>query len=117
MIFTDEQKRMIRDYSPTLGDRPWGIDLAQILEDAFATRDAALAAIRSGTAVVLNTAATVVVAVGAAYDGKPATATLKEADGTLAVQSAVWDGSGNLTITLTGSATGDRDVSWIVDGR
>lgn len=117
MIFTDEQKRMIRDYSPTLGDRPHGIDLATILEDAFSERDATLALIRSGTAVVLNTATTVVVAVGAAYDAKPAMATLKEADGAIVVKSAVWDGSGNLTITLSAAATADRDVSWIVDGR
>lgn len=79
--------------------------------------DADLTAQRRGTAVILNGAATVIVAVGAPYDGKPAIAVLNEADGSLHILHCVWDGSGNLTITLSGNATADRTVAWIVDGR
>lgn len=32
-FLTAEQTRMLRDYSPNLGNRPPGIDLAQLLED------------------------------------------------------------------------------------
>lgn len=75
-------------------------------------------AMRSGTATVLAAASSVVVAVGEAYDGMPAVATVAEVDGTLLyVQSAVWDGSGNLTITGNAAATADTLVSWMVDGR
>jgi len=40
-ILTDEQKRMIRDYSPTLGNRGSGIDLADLLDTIY---DAAVSA-------------------------------------------------------------------------
>lgn len=33
-VFTEEQARQIRDYSPVLGDRPPGIDLPTLLETA-----------------------------------------------------------------------------------
>lgn len=75
---------------------------------------------RSGTAVVLNLGTSIVVPVatigGAAYDGKPVLATLKEANAAVAVANCTWDGSGNLTINLTAAATADRDVSWFIPG-
>jgi hypothetical protein len=55
------------------------------------------------------------VAVGAQYNGKQVIATMNEADGTLAVSSAIVAG-GNLTITLTGNTTGDRDIAYLILG-
>lgn len=109
-VFTAEQARVIRDNDPILSDRKPGVDLVAIIE----TRDAQIA---SGTAVVLSGTDNVVVAVGSDFDGKPAVATLAEADGAVAVKTAVWNGSGSLTITLSAVTTGDRTVAWIVDGR
>tara|TARA_R110002110_G_scaffold30588_19_gene108216 strand:- start:1929 stop:2273 length:345 start_codon:yes stop_codon:yes gene_type:complete len=72
---------------------------------------------RSGLAEVASGTSTIAVAVGAAYDGTPAFATLGEAEAGIAVSSVVWNGSGTLTITTTAVTTADRDVYWFVDGR
>ena len=69
------------------------------------------------TATVLSGQSSVAVTVGADYDGRPAFGMLMEADGTfLRVRSAVWDGSGNLTLTGEGNASADRTVSYFVAG-
>lgn len=69
----------------------------------------------SGTAVILNTATTVAVTVGADYNGKPALACFNEADGTLYILSAIV-AAGVLTITCSAGTTGDRDVGWVIFG-
>lgn len=68
-----------------------------------------------GTIIVNNGTNNVNVAVGAQYNGKQVIACLNEADGTLAVSSALVSG-GNLQITLTGNTTGDRDVGYLILG-
>lgn len=70
----------------------------------------------SGRAIVLSGDPTIVIAVGEEYDGKPVIATLGEADGSLVVKTAVV-AAGDLTITLSGNATADRDVFYLIDGR
>lgn len=105
MVLTAEQKRTLRDYLPSLSNRPPGVDLGRLIDFA------------SDTAVVLNTASSVVVAVGAEYDGKPAWAQLNELDGVIHVVACTWDGNGNLTITTSAAVTADRTVAWFVDGR
>lgn len=77
----------------------------------------ATADILSGTANVANLATNVVVSVGAAYNGKPVTATLATADATfLYVKSAIV-AAGNLTITGVAASTGGCTVNYIIDGR
>jgi hypothetical protein len=107
---TPEQQRLIRDYIPTLSNRPPGFDIAAWLHSLFATvenlaRSAKMATIASGTA-------SVVIAFGADFDGKPVVATLNTEDNKY-VTSAVWDGAGNLTVTLHSNATSDLTVSAI----
>lgn len=117
---TAEQIRKIRDYIPELSNRPPGFDLGQFLSDMIDEIDANDAAIKSGQGDITGAATTVVIAVGAAYDAKPVVATLTVANGAADyVKSAVWDGSGNLTISLN-TAPGGSDtatVSYIVDAR
>ena len=50
----------------------------------------------------------------AGFDGKPVTATLKQADGTTTVTSAAWNGSGTLSISLSAIVLVNRDVSYTV---
>lgn len=75
---------------------------------------------RSGTAVILSGASAVNVAAatvgGAGYDGKPAFFSLNETDGVLYPLRATWNGSGQLTLTLSGATTADRTVAWSVEG-
>lgn len=77
---------------------------------------------RRGTAQIANGATTVVVAAatvgGAAYDGHPVFATLREVDGTKSVIACTWDGAGNLTITVDAAIAlaGSCDVSWFIPG-
>lgn len=75
---------------------------------------------RSGTAEILSGNTSIAVAVadigGAAYDGKPATATFKESDGVIDVVNCTWDGSGNLTINVSAAVAANRDVSWFIPG-
>lgn len=75
---------------------------------------------RLGRATVLSGNQTVVVVAGviggAAYDGRPVAAQMLEADGAVAVGSCTWDGSGNLTIRLTGAASANRPVAWFLPG-
>lgn len=111
---TDAEKRQIRDYNPSLSDRPPGFDLAEKLDDIISDVNSAAVAgdLVSGVAVVLNTQTSIAVTLDAAHDGSTVMATLQEANGTVGVASAVWNGSGELTITLTGAATADRDVGY-----
>jgi len=70
----------------------------------------------TGTATVANGAATATIAaatLGGSYGGSPAFATLMEADGTLVIRHAVWS-TNDLVITLSGNATDDRTVSYMV---
>lgn len=76
---------------------------------------AKLAAVEYGSAVVLSGASTVVVAVGAAFNGKPVVACLNEVDGVVHVVAAVI-AAGNLTITLSAVTTADRDVAYFILG-
>ena len=66
----------------------------------------------TGTATVLSGDSTIAVALNAAHDGSTVMATLQEDDGTTGVASAVWDGSGNLTISLTANATANKVVGY-----
>lgn len=117
-VFTEEQRRMIRDYHPSLGDRPPGIDLAQLLEDAFAARDAEVAAIVSGEATILNGNTSVVVALGSAFANKKAVVSFAEAPTAAAL---IWagpaDGAGDLTIEIDVDNTADIVVHYVADGR
>lgn len=76
-----------------------------------------LAKIVSGVATVANGTTTEVVAVGAAYDGKPALLSFNTDPGSAAALWGVWDGSGNLTITVDADPGADISVAWQVDGR
>lgn len=117
---TAEQIRKIRDYIPELSNRPPGFDLGQFLSDMIDEIDANDAAIKSGQGDITGAATTVVIAVGAAYDAKPVVASLTVVTGGADyVKSAVWDGSGNLTITLNTAPGGGNTatVSYIVDAR
>jgi len=72
---------------------------------------------KTGQATIPAASSSVVVAVGAEYDGQPAFATLGFIDGTLTtLLSAGWDGSGNLTITGNANATADTLVHYRVEG-
>jgi len=83
------------------------------VESALAEAMAKLNKIVSGSTTLV--AGAKAIAVGAAFDGKPAIACLKTnvAPGTL---KADWDGSGNLTITSSAGASTDQ-VWYQVDGR
>ena len=70
----------------------------------------------SGVLTIGSGNATVAVQLDPALDGKPAIATLADQDGTLThVESAEWDGNGQLTITGNANATADTRVSYFVD--
>ncbi len=111
---TDAQKRNLRDYIPALSDRTPGMDLYTVLANIISD----LNNVQSGSATVALGDAAVVVALSG-MDGKPVVAMLAETDGVAAnhVMRAVWDGSDNLTITLSNNTTDDRTVFYIVDGR
>jgi len=69
-----------------------------------------------GTAVVPNGTSSVAVALTAAYDGNPVIATLNEPDAALHVLNCQWNGSGTLTINLSGNTAADRTVAYLVLG-
>lgn len=89
--------------------------LAAVVSSAAASA-LALSKMVSGSATILNTGTSVVVAVGTAYNGKPVHAQMSAADGTKYILSAIVSG-GNLTITLSAAATADRVVYYFIDGR
>ena len=101
---TAAEKRQIRDYNPSLSDRPPGFDLAAKI-DALITgiNSAAVASnVVSGTADIASGASSVAIALPASHDGSTVMAVLQEDDGaTRSVRSCVWDGSGGLTISTT----------------
>ena len=120
---TDAQKRALQDYIPALSNREPGIDLYTILSNIISLANdnetGGASSIVSGSAEVTSGNADVTVAVGAASDGNPAIAVLAELDGTAAlhVRRVVWDGSGNLSIVLSGTTDGDRTVFYMIDNR
>lgn len=122
-VLTSEQSRMIRDYIPALSSgHPPSFDLAAKLDEVIAllnSSEGGLASIVSGAASVLSGATTVVVAVGLAFDGSPATATISGVTtNPCSVVSAIWDGAGNLTITVSADpGASNAAVSYSVDGR
>lgn len=66
-------------------------------------------------ATILTGADNVVVAFGADADGWPVQHSIQTADATLLqLESAVWDGDGNLTVTGNANATGDMDIAIFV---
>lgn len=73
--------------------------------------------ILAGTATILsgNPSITIVQATlgGAALGGKPVVAQLNATDGTLYVKSAAWS-TNDLVITISGNATADRIVSYMI---
>jgi hypothetical protein len=111
---TDEQTRQVRDYLPSLSNRPFGFDLAAKLAAIITDLNAAqpAAAVVSGTDDIISGADNVIVALDASHDGSTVVATLQEADGVITVANAVWDGSGNLTITLSAVTTDIRTVGY-----
>ena len=64
----------------------------------------------SAGSTVANGAATKVVNFSQAFDGKPVTATLGEVDGVIHVLSAVWNGTGGVTVTLSAVTTDVRTI-------
>lgn len=76
-----------------------------------------LSKLKSGVATIANGTTTEVIAVGAAYDGKPALVSFNGSPGSATGVWAVWDGSGNLTITVDTDPGADAEVAWFVDGR
>ena len=117
-LTADQRARLfgqIRDYLPPVDSRslPNGEDLATFLAELYAD----LAAVESGTVVVLNGTASITVEIEGGQD-KPVVAVLGETDGTagLHVLKCTW-ALDVLTITLSGNTDGDRDVFYIVDGR
>lgn len=76
-----------------------------------------LSKVQSDVATIANGTTTEVVAVGAAYDGKPALLSFNSDPGSAAKLWGVWDGSGNLTITVDTDPGADVSVAWSVDGR
>lgn len=70
-----------------------------------------------GTAVISGGSASVAVQLDAALDGNAAVANSNTADATLTtIQSVVWNGSGQLTITGNANATANTTVSYFVAG-
>lgn len=68
----------------------------------------------SGTATITAGGATAVVAVGAAYNGKPVVATLAAADATALYVKHAAVAAGSMTITANANATADTDVHYII---
>ena len=118
---TAEQLRKMRDYIPELSNRPPGFDLGAFLNTLIESLDSDLGNIVSGTATITASATnTGVIAVGAAYDAKPVVACLTIVNGSVDfVKSAVWNGSGGLTISVNTAPGGSAvaTVSYIVDAR
>lgn len=110
---TAHEARQLDDYLPSLSNRTPGMDLAAKL-DAIINE---INNIVTGTATVLDGNTTVVVAVGAEYNGKPVLVSFAEAPtaADLDVRGAV--AAGNLTITITADNTADIDVNYLIDGR
>lgn len=105
------------DGGPGKHGNPLGTEALSYL---LGQRIAELGKIYSNTAVIPAASATVVLAVGEAYDGKPATAMIFQAaaDGTLtSILRCSWDGNGNLTVHGNAAATADVDICYFVDGR
>ena len=71
----------------------------------------------SGTGQIDAASDNVAIVVGADYDGKPVSVSLNFVDATLTnLLTAVWNGSGTLTITGNANATANTAVSYIVAG-
>lgn len=101
----DRQLPFLRKYATAAADQ---VQLGNLLN--FIT----------GTATIPLGSSSVAVAVGLAYDGKPAFAQVMQAaqDATLLrVELCTWDGAGNLTIKGLINATANVTVSYFVDGR
>lgn len=111
-VLTEQEKRFIRDYLPSLSNRPEAFDLAAKLDAMIAD----MSAIISGTATVADGATTVAVTVGAAYNGKPVVVSFAEAPTAAAIVSAAV-ATGDLTITIDADNTADLDVFYLIDGR
>lgn len=122
-MLTAEQSRVVRDAEPSFSNRQ-GIDLPTLLNDFAAevsaagdVRDVQDALLISGVGTILNGATTVVIAVGAEFDGAFAVVSFGEAPASTVL---VWSGvvaSGNLTITADQDNTADLDVNYILDAR
>ena len=99
--------------------RPYTMNAVVADNDSFYTAvekfDTRFGQFVRGTMIINNGTNNANVAVGAQYNGKQVIATMNEADGTLAVSSAIVAG-GNLTITLTGNTTGVRDIAYLILG-
>lgn len=108
-IFTDEQKRVIRENAPALSDRPPGMDLPKVLEEHDDKTT-------SGFATILSGQVAIVVAVGSAFDGKPVQASFAEAPTVAATIFGVVSG-GNLTLTIQANNTADLLCAYSIDGR
>lgn len=108
VTLTDNERRQLETYAPYLSPNPPGADLASLLEK--------LGNILTGTATVLDGNTSVVVAVGAEYDGLPVVCTFGEEPTAAAIVSATV-ASGNLTITIDADNTADLLVHYMIDGR
>ena len=113
-----EQKRILKAYHPSLGVIKPGFDIGAKLDAIISLLNQSNLII-SGAANVADGATTVLITIGAAYDGKPVAVTLTSATSTLYVKTAVWNGSGVLTVTVDQDpAVGaGQDLSYIIDGR
>lgn len=112
-VFTDAEAARVRDNEPTFSQRPNGVDLPAKMQ---AILDEMLK-VQTGAATVLNATTSIVVAVGAEFDGKLAVVSFAEAP---TAATLIWAGpvaAGNLTINIDVDNTADLDVHYVLDGR
>ena len=119
---TDAQKRAVNDNIPSLSaNHPPSFAISTLLDLLIWTINAnteqigtVLTAFSAGIETIPNGLDTVTVGLPLELDGSFAIAMFGEDEAGVAIQSAVWDGSGNLTITSTANTTADRIVRWFV---
>lgn len=115
-VLTADEVAILNRNEPTLSKNQ-GIDLGAKLNAFAALVSAEDAKLVSGQDTVLDTTTSVVVAVGAAFDGKTAIVAFGEAPTAATVVSSAPVSGGNLTITTDQDNTADLLVNWFIDGR
>ena len=116
---TSEQKRMLRDYIPALSQKhPPSFNLAQKLGELIVAANT-LDLIVSGTGTITSGNVLQAITVGAASDGSPTTVSITNTTSNpVSIISAVWDGAGVLTVTVSGNpGVSGANLAYIVDGR
>lgn len=115
---TGAQKRAVNDHIPSLSaNHPPSFALTTLLDLLISTingNTTGLAKFSAGLEVIATGSDNVAVAFPVELDGSFAFAIFAEDEAGIAIESAVWDGSGTLTIKSTGVTTADRAVRWFV---